>query len=194
MNESSTNNTSLISLKNYEMLEKRVLEHIMKTEKCLLIGTFNLQNLKIKIHNNYVSLSDILIDLVRKGLFIAILTQPNSNKTSFVQTLNERLGRRKNFLVRNCPRLHLKTIIIDFKIAYIGSANLTGFGLGTRSIQKRNFELGFITTDKSIIYDTSRMYLDIITGTYCNQKFCHYFKNKDSKRYCTGIQASQGFI
>ena len=31
-----------------------------------------------------------------------------------------------------CPRVHFKMIIMDFETAYIGSANLTGAGIGMK--------------------------------------------------------------
>jgi phosphatidylserine/phosphatidylglycerophosphate/cardiolipin synthase-like enzyme len=46
-----------------------------------------------------------------------------------------------------CPRVHFKSIIIDGKVAYTGSANLTGAGMGARSEGKRNFEAGIISSD-----------------------------------------------
>lgn len=39
-----------------------------------------------------------------------------------------------------CPRAHFKMIILDFESAYIGSANLTGAGIGMKSSNHRNFE------------------------------------------------------
>lgn len=49
-----------------------------------------------------------------------------------------------------CPRVHFKIIVIDQKICYVGSANLTGAGMGMKSPYRRNFEAG-ITTDASDI-------------------------------------------
>ena len=50
-----------------------------------------------------------------------------------------------------CPRVHFKRIIIDGKFAYSGSANLTGAGLGIRSVNTRNYEAGFVKNDLKII-------------------------------------------
>lgn len=44
-----------------------------------------------------------------------------------------------------CPRVHLKSLIIDGRFAYVGSANLTGAGMGAKSDRRRNFESGIIT-------------------------------------------------
>lgn len=43
-----------------------------------------------------------------------------------------------------CPRLHSKIIIVDGRQAYVGSANLTGAGLGAKGAHRRNFEAGVL--------------------------------------------------
>lgn len=50
-----------------------------------------------------------------------------------------------------CPRMHMKCVIADGRMAYIGSANLTGAGLGAKSGQRRNFEAGIVTEDPALI-------------------------------------------
>ncbi len=50
-----------------------------------------------------------------------------------------------------CPRMHMKCVIADGRTAYIGSANLTGAGLGAKSGQRRNFEAGIVTEDPELI-------------------------------------------
>ena len=54
--------------------------------------------------------------------------------------------------IRRCPRLHAKAVIIDANRIYLGSANLTGAGLGAKSDGRRNFEMG-IWTDSSAMID-----------------------------------------
>lgn len=38
-------------------------------------------------------------------------------------------------------------MVVDSRAAFIGSANLTGAGLGAKSPRKRNFEAGFLTDE-----------------------------------------------
>lgn len=45
-------------------------------------------------------------------------------------------------------RIHTKAIITNEKEAFIGSANLTGAGVGAKSPFCRNFEAGFVTDKK----------------------------------------------
>ena len=47
--------------------------------------------------------------------------------------------------------VHFKLIIIDSTIAYVGSANLTGAGMGMKSPKKRNFEAGILTDDPEML-------------------------------------------
>lgn len=47
--------------------------------------------------------------------------------------------------IRRCPRLHAKVVIVDCRKMYLGSANLTGAGLGAKGDDKRNFEWGIWT-------------------------------------------------
>ncbi|MHA1270414.1 MAG: phospholipase D-like domain-containing protein [Candidatus Helarchaeota archaeon] len=187
MSNTPINYTRLISFNNYELFEKQILNQILNIKKYLLIGTFNLQDLRIKINNSYIPLSEIIEKLVKKGVSIYFLLQPKACNTSFIRKMKKLTLISKNIAIKSCPRIHLKTIIIDLKLAYIGSANLTGFGLGTRSRSKRNFELGFITYDKNIISEAARNFIDIFNGKFCRSGVCFYYRNKYSKRYCEGL-------
>ncbi len=66
-----------------------------------------------------------------------------------------------------CPRMHMKCIIADGRIAYIGSANLTGAGLGAKSEDRRNFEAGIITEDPAMIRGLMDFLDDFYTGSLC---------------------------
>jgi phosphatidylserine/phosphatidylglycerophosphate/cardiolipin synthase-like enzyme len=56
-----------------------------------------------------------------------------------------------NLTIRRCPRLHAKTVIIDTRGMYLGSANLTGAGLGAKSDGRRNFEWGIWSESPALI-------------------------------------------
>jgi phosphatidylserine/phosphatidylglycerophosphate/cardiolipin synthase-like enzyme len=53
--------------------------------------------------------------------------------------------------IRRCPRLHAKAVVIDCRAMYLGSANLTGAGLGAKADGRRNFELGAWTESPALI-------------------------------------------
>jgi phosphatidylserine/phosphatidylglycerophosphate/cardiolipin synthase-like enzyme len=58
-------------------------------------------------------------------------------------------------------------VIIDGKTAYTGSANLTGAGMGARSVNKRNFEAGIITTDPDLVRPIMAHFDSIWMGAHC---------------------------
>jgi phosphatidylserine/phosphatidylglycerophosphate/cardiolipin synthase-like enzyme len=66
-----------------------------------------------------------------------------------------------------CPRVHFKTVIVDGAWIYLGSANLTGAGLGAKSDPKRNFEVGFVTEDFDVIDRITALYEAIWSGAEC---------------------------
>ena len=66
-----------------------------------------------------------------------------------------------------CPRVHFKAVIIDHAWVYLGSANLTGAGLGAKQEGKRNFELGFVTEDFEIIDRSVALFQSVWSGAEC---------------------------
>ena len=70
--------------------------------------------------------------------------------------------------LRRCPRVHLKAVIVDGELLYLGSANWTGAGLGARGSGRRNFELGVVTDDAPLLDQVQAMYDRIWTGGECS--------------------------
>jgi len=69
--------------------------------------------------------------------------------------------------LRQCPRVHMKLVVVDGTWAYLGSANWTGAGLGVKSDTRRNFELGWWTADE-LVLDEVQMHFDRIwSGASC---------------------------
>ena len=70
---------------------------------------------------------------------------------------------------RLCPRVHMKIVVMDSELVYIGSANLTGAGMGMKSTANRNFEAGILTDELGFI-DAAMSHFDSIwEGTHCKQ-------------------------
>ncbi|MCB1233005.1 MAG: phospholipase D family protein [Verrucomicrobiae bacterium] len=66
-----------------------------------------------------------------------------------------------------CPRMHAKIVIVDGVVAYVGSANLTGAGIGAKSSNRRNFEAGILTRDPEMVAELME-YLDALwIGDHC---------------------------
>ena len=66
-----------------------------------------------------------------------------------------------------CPRVHFKMMIFDGKEAYIGSANLTGAGIGMKGDGTRNFEAGILTDDPEIVEQAMNQFDEVWMGKHC---------------------------
>lgn len=71
------------------------------------------------------------------------------------------------FQMRRCVRTHFKAAVIDGKRLYLGSANLTGAGLGAKSAARRNFEVGLLTDDPDLVDRVADLFEAIWSGAMC---------------------------
>lgn len=69
--------------------------------------------------------------------------------------------------MKQCPRVHMKAVIVDGAWLYLGSANFTGAGLGMKGDDKRNFELGFVTEDFELLDRVQAMFDGVWRGQPC---------------------------
>jgi phosphatidylserine/phosphatidylglycerophosphate/cardiolipin synthase-like enzyme len=86
--------------------------------------------------------------LASKGIEIRLL---HAGVPSAAALLELARGLPQNITIRRCPRLHAKAVIIDAAQMYLGSANLTGAGLGAKGDSRRNFEWGIWTRSPALI-------------------------------------------
>ncbi len=84
----------------------------------------------------------------------------------FLKHLKQNVPR--TLTMRRCPRMHVKTIIADGRWMYLGSANLTGAGLGAKSPRRRNFEAGICTDDLALIDPVADMLDRVWNGLECD--------------------------
>ena len=68
-----------------------------------------------------------------------------------------------------CPRVHFKCVRVDGAWLYLGSANLTGAGLGAKHSDARNFELGLVTEDFDTLDRVTALFESIWSGAECGR-------------------------
>ena len=68
-----------------------------------------------------------------------------------------------------CPRVHFKIIVIDQTVCYVGSANLTGAGMGMKSPNRRNFEAGILTDEPSTVAAAIEEFDKVWRGSECGK-------------------------
>ena len=71
--------------------------------------------------------------------------------------------------IRRCPRLHAKAVVVDARAMYLGSANLTGAGLGAKGAEKRNFEIGIWTEAAALIEGVMEEFNGLWEGERCRR-------------------------
>ncbi|MCD7971990.1 MAG: phospholipase D-like domain-containing protein [Candidatus Azobacteroides sp.] len=152
-----------------------VLEKIKKVQKVLWIGTADIKDVYMKNTDSSVSFLKILSDLLYRGVEIRLMhaKEPGPNfRRDFDKypILAERLERTL------CPRVHFKIFLFDLQTVYIGSANLTGAGIGMKSKDNRNFESGILSSDSLLVENAVNQFDDIWIGKFCTtckrKQFC----------------------
>jgi phosphatidylserine/phosphatidylglycerophosphate/cardiolipin synthase-like enzyme len=94
------------------------------------------------------SIVEVFRQLAEKGVEIRLL-HAGTPSSAALRELKQSLP--TNLTIRRCPRLHAKAVIVDARGMYLGSANLTGAGLGAKADGRRNFELGVWTESPALI-------------------------------------------
>ncbi len=110
------------------------------------------------------SIVQIFRQLAAKGVEIRLL-HAGVPSSAALRELKRELPR--GLAIRRCPRLHSKAVIIDSKAMYLGSANLTGAGLGAKSDCRRNFELGIWTESPAMIDGVMEELNTLWEGRHC---------------------------
>ena len=153
----------------------QVIERIKTVKKTLWIGTADIKDLYVKYELGTKPLLKVLSDLVRKGIEIRLIhaKEPGPNFRKDFDKYPALIEGMERVL---CPRVHFKIIIFDLKTAYVGSANLTGAGLGMKGENTRNFEAGVLSSNKEFVNNAIELFDNVWMGVHC--------KNCKRKKYC----------
>ncbi len=110
------------------------------------------------------SIVEVLRRLAARGVEIRLL-HAGTPSAPALRELKKELPR--GLTIRRCPRLHAKTVVIDCRAMYLGSANLTGAGLGAKGDDKRNFEMGVWTESPALIDGVLEQFNALWEGHRC---------------------------
>lgn len=115
-----------------------------------MIGTADIKDLYVKSGTGSQPFLAVLDSLVRRGVEVRLLhaKEPGPN---FREDFDKYPALIQQLQRRLCPRVHFKIMIFDCEVVYIGSANLTGAGIGMKFDSKRNFEAGILTDDLTLV-------------------------------------------
>lgn len=162
-------------VRDREIYERVIIGLIGKAQRFVWLGTSDLKDLHVEKRGKFVPFLEVLSDLIEKNVEIRLLhaKEPGPNFRRDFDKYPNLISGMERIL---CPRVHLKSVVVDGKTAYTGSANLTGAGMGAKSSNKRNFEAGIITTEKILVGEIMGQFDEIWSGLHC--KGCR------RKEYC----------
>ena len=154
-------------------LYNRVLARIASVKRSLWIGTADIKDLYVKVGTGTKPFLAVLAQLVRMGVEVRLIhaKEPGPNFREDFDKYPVLYDRLERVL---CPRVHFKMLVFDGKEVYVGSANLTGAGIGMKAETTRNFEAGILTDDTEIVEQAMNQFDEVWMG-----KFCKTCKRRD---------------
>lgn len=153
----------------------KVIDKIKDCKKTLWIGTADIKDLYVKDGRGTKPLLEVLSDLAKRGVEIRLIHAKEPGP-AFRQDFDKYPALIDGMERVLCPRVHFKIIIFDLKTAYVGSANLTGAGLGMKGENTRNFEAGVLSCNKDFVKNAAEQFDSVWMGAHCKgcrrKEFC----------------------
>jgi phosphatidylserine/phosphatidylglycerophosphate/cardiolipin synthase-like enzyme len=158
---------------------ERVLAAVLDAKVSVWIATANVKELMVEDHRArpgrrrslrsqpYVSVLAHLDELAARGVELRLLHAELPSRPFREELAHHPRLVAGGLALRRCPRVHLKAVIVDGELLYLGSANWTGAGLGAKGSGRRNFELGFVTDDAPLLDQIQALFEQIWTGGEC---------------------------
>ena len=144
-----------------------VLGKLANARESVWIATANVKAMYVERSGRFVPLLEVLDGLAARGVALRLLHAELPSRP-FREEFDRRARLVKGGLeLKVCPRVHFKTVLVDGAWAYLGSANLTGAGLGAKGEHSRNFEMGFVTEDFDVIDRVTAFYESVWSGASC---------------------------
>lgn len=157
-------------LRDRDIYDQFTTTHLVRAERFVWIATANLKATALRYGNRFISFPDLMSILVNRGVSLRIIhaelpSRPFRDKYEHLD-MRGRLSAGVEFL--HCIRVHAKIFIVDGSVAFVGSPNLTGAGIGAKSASRRNFEIGFLCEGEQDTVPFMEYFDDIWMGGRCN--------------------------
>jgi phosphatidylserine/phosphatidylglycerophosphate/cardiolipin synthase-like enzyme len=166
-----------------EIYQRLICTHVPRAERLLWLATADLKDLHVDKNSRMVPFLEVLSDLAGRNVELRLLHAKEPGP-AFQRDFDRYRRLLKGLEMMHCPRVHLKCAVIDGRVAYSGSANLTGAGVGAKNADRRNFESGFITDQPDIIRKIAEHFDGIWRGSHC--------RTCQRKEYCCQHQEILG--
>jgi len=158
---------------------ERVIAAVLGAHTSVWIATANVKSLMVEDgraapgrrrtvrRSSYVSIVALLADLATRGVELRLLHAELPSGPFREELANHPRLVAGGLALARCPRVHMKAVIVDGALLYLGSANWTGAGLGAKGTGRRNFELGIVTDDGQLLDQVQALYERVWSGAEC---------------------------
>ena len=154
---------------------KDVLLRVKSVKHTLWIGTADIKDVYIEAGKEKMPFLALIAQLIKRGVEVRLIhaKEPGPNFREDFDKYPVLFDSMERVL---CPRVHFKMIVFDCKEVYIGSANLTGAGIGMKAETTRNFEAGILTDMPEIVEQAMNQFDEVWMGKMCKtckrREFC----------------------
>jgi phosphatidylserine/phosphatidylglycerophosphate/cardiolipin synthase-like enzyme len=150
-----------------ELYREVMLEKVAHARESVWISTANVKDMQVERGRKFASVTALFSELASRGVELRLLHAELPSRP-FRRSFDRRqLLVRGGLALKICPRVHFKAVLVDGAWVYLGSANLTGAGLGAKSEGRRNFELGLCTEDFETVDKVKALFEAIWNGDEC---------------------------
>lgn len=154
-----------------EEIHDRVIEGMVpEARRFVWIITADVKDLHVVRGRRAVPLLSVLADLVESGVGVRLIHAKEPGPR-FREDFDRHpvLVESDLFERALCPRVHTKAVIVDGRLAFVGSPNLTGAGMGAKHPDRRNFEAGFVTDERDDVRRLMDWADELFLGDYCGR-------------------------
>jgi phosphatidylserine/phosphatidylglycerophosphate/cardiolipin synthase-like enzyme len=154
-------------LSGLDLYREVILKRMALARESVFISTANVKEMYIEQEGAYRSILELFATLCARGVELRLLHAELPSRPFRASFDKIKALWSGGLHLKICPRVHFKTVIVDGAWIYLGSANLTGAGLGAKQEGKRNFELGFVTEDFDVIDRATALFESVWSGAEC---------------------------
>jgi phosphatidylserine/phosphatidylglycerophosphate/cardiolipin synthase-like enzyme len=152
------------------LYDEVIVGGLMRARTSVWIATANVKELYVErpgLRRRVGSVLGLFADLRARGVELKLLSAELPSRRFRAAFDRHPALVRGGLAMKQCPRVHLKAVIVDGRWLYLGSANFTGAGLGMKGDDKRNFELGLVTEDFELLDRVQAMFDALWRGQPC---------------------------
>lgn len=149
-------------------LHREVVQRkLAQARESVLIATANVKDMQVERGGRFASVTALFSELAGRGVELRLLHAELPSRPFRRSFDSRRRLVRGGLSMKICPRVHFKAVLVDGAWVYLGSANLTGAGLGAKAEGRRNFELGLCTEDFDTVDRVKALFEAVWSGAEC---------------------------